>query len=257
MHRALMHILLAFWVGLASVPATAGLSEGYVAFTAGDYQIALDELLPLAGRNDSIAAYYVGLMYLEGKGVRPDTRVGIVWLTRAAERGHVAAQFRLAVAYDGSGTRQDYQLAAQWMLAAAEGGHADAQYYLGQYYRDGKGVVQSDQRAYEWIHRSVEYGRTHDRFLDALLYLGAVSEWGRGRRQDLVAAYKWFALAASYSLDDFRIHDEAGRAMDALSLRMSPSQLAQAQRLAEAWRRDGSIDAADGDTASAALMPGG
>ena len=239
MRKSLSSVAVACAVILAAPSSDADLREGYEAFADGRYEQAYEELLPLAGRNNPIAAYYLGIMYLDGAGVARDAQAGVLWLTRAAERGHTAAQLRLALVYErGDGIVQDYQLASQWMTAAAEGGNADAHYYLGRYYRDGRGLVQSDALAHEWIYRSVEYDISHDRFLDALLYLGAASEWGRGQRQDLVDAYKWFALASGYSVDDARMHEEAGRAMDALSIRMSATQLAEAQRRAEAWRRD-------------------
>jgi TPR repeat protein len=223
---------------LTTVPSFAGLSEGHRAFARGDYEEALRELLPVA-EQDLIAAYYVGLIHFDGLGVARNPQSGAAWLMRSAEQGHTGAQLALALAYErGEGVEQDYRLAARWMLAAAEGGNADAQYYLGLYYREGQGVVQNDERAYEWIQRSVDYGVSHESFRDALMYLGSAAEWGRGIRYDLVPAYTWFALAASYSIDDVRIHDEAGRAMEVLALRMSGGELAEARRQADAWKEE-------------------
>lgn len=215
----------------------AELSLGYEAFTDGDYDSAWDELLPLAGQGNHIAAYYVGIMYLEGRGTAKDVEKAVGWLTRAAERGHVAAQLQLAQIYEaGTLGEEDFRLAAKWMQAAAEGGDADAQYYLGRYYAEGIGVVTNPALAYEWIHRSVEYGDSNARFLDALLYLGSAFEWGRGLRQDLVESYKWFALAESYSVNEENIHVEASRALGALALRLSAADRTEAEDRAVAWR---------------------
>jgi TPR repeat protein len=231
--------LLPIPLSLATGQALAGLAEGLAAFAAQDFERARAELMPLAGRNDPIASYHLGLLFMDGQGSQIDTEAGIWWLTRAAENGHAGAQLRLASAYDvGEGVVQDYRSAARWMAEAAYGGKADAQYYLGQYYRIGRGVVQDDAQAFEWIHRSVEYGISHDRVLDALLYLGGACEWGRGLRQDLVEAYKWFSLAASYSMNDARMLDEASRAMDALRIRMSTTDLAVAGKRAHEWREE-------------------
>jgi hypothetical protein len=240
MRRLLASLLLSLsLVGAPWGVAHAGIVEGEEAFEAGEFERAHAELLPLAGENNLLAAYYIGLMYLQGLGVMPSAETGIEWLTRAAESGHTDAQLSLAIAYDaGQSVPQDYRLAARWMTESASGGNADAQYYLGQYYRYGRGVVQDDAQAYEWIQRSVEYGVSHERLLEALLYLGAACEWGRGLRQDLTEAYKWFSLAASYSFNDARMHDEAGRAMDALRIRMSPSELAAAGRRALTWQTE-------------------
>jgi uncharacterized protein len=228
--------------GSALGVARAELAEGYAAYQSRDFERAVAAFLPLADRADPIAAYYLGVMHFEGRGVARDAAAGIRWLTRAAEGGHTAAQLRLAAAYEaGDSVAQDYRAAARWMREAAYGGNADAQYFLGRFHRDGRGIVQDDREAYEWIHRSVEYGLSHDKVLEALLYLGAAHEWGRGVRQDLVEAYKWYSLAASHSTDDVRSYAEAGRAMDALRLRMSTGQIAEAGRRAQAWR-DGKLE---------------
>ena len=236
--RSVGRLSLILLGALATVPSFAGLSEGHRAFARGDYEGALLELLPIA-EQDLIAAYYVGVIHFDGLGVARNPQSGAAWLMRSAEQGHTGAQLALALAYErGDGVEPDYRLAAQGMLRSAEGGNADAQYYLGLYYREGQSVVQNDERAYEWIHRSVEYGVSQVTLLDALMYLGSAAEWGRGLRYDLVAAYKWFALAASYSIDDVRIHDEAGRAMEVVALRMSVGELAEARRQADAWKQE-------------------
>jgi hypothetical protein len=224
---------------VAPTLAAADLREGYDAYQLGEYDRALAEFLPLAGRNDVVASYYLGLMSLEGRGVTRNAREGLSWLGRAADGGHTGAQLKLAELYEtGESVGRDYQAAAHWMEESAYGGNADAQYYLGMYYRLGRGVVQDDGQAYEWVHRSVEYRLAHATVLDALLYLGAANEWGRGRRQDLVEAYKWDSLAAGYSLDDVRMYTEAGRAIDALRLRMSSAEMAEAARRAHAWQQE-------------------
>jgi hypothetical protein len=232
-------IALLFAACAAPALATAGLREGYDAYQLGSYDRALEEFLPLAARNDVVASYYLGLMFLEGRGVTRSADEGLRWLGRAADGGHTVAQLTLAELYEaGEAVGQDYRAAAHWMEESAYGGNADAQYYLGMYYRLGQGVVQDDALAYEWVHRSVEYALAHVTVLDAFMYLGAANEWGRGRRQDLVEAYKWYSLAAGYSSDDVRMLTEAGRAMDALRIRISGAESAEAGRRARAWREE-------------------
>ena len=230
--------LLMFLVFTFSSQAVAGLVDGDRAFNSRNYQNAYVELLPLA-RDNALAAYYVGLMFVDGLWLPQNSEIGVRWLTVAAKRGHTGAQLRLAVAYEtGDGVAQDFLTAAQWMLESARGGNADAQYYLGRYFREGQGVIQDDVQAFEWIYRSVEYEISHERLLDALLYLGGACEWGRGLRQDLVEAYKWFSLASSYSSNDLRMRDEASRALDALRIRMNAADLALAGRRAQAWQEE-------------------
>jgi uncharacterized protein len=230
--------------GALAAPVAADFDAGHRAFEAGNYREALAEFLPLAAE-DAAAAYYVGVAYWEGRGIERNAQTAVSYLRIAAYREHAAAQLMLAIAYEyGSGVPKDYRLAAQWMRSAAEKGDSTAQYYLGRYYRDGIGVVQSDQQAYEWIRRSIEldasrgaeYQTSQGHLLEALLDLGAAAEWGRGMRQDLVEAYKWYLLASSYSIDDYRTHREAGRAMDAVAIRMSAREVAEARGQAQIWR---------------------
>ena len=223
---------------LLQVPVvTAGLAEGYEAYVRGEYEIAYTELLPVAEAGDYNAGYYLGLLYWDGYGVEKDVDTAVVWLNDAAARGHTGAQLMIALAYEsGHGVEQNYHLGAEWMSEAARGGNSDAQYLLGTYYRDGRGVVQSYREAYAWIERSVTGDISNALFLDALLSLGAAREWGRGLPQDLVESYKWYAFAAGYSAGEVRIFDSAGRAMDALSTRMTAAEIAEAQRRADDWR---------------------
>jgi TPR repeat protein len=238
-------LIFAASVGLFAGPVEADFDAGYRAFEAGNYREALAQLLPLADQQDAAAAYYVGLAYWDGRGIERNPTTAVSYLRMAAYREHAGAQLMLAIAYEyGAGVPKDYRLAAQWMRSAAEKGDVTAQYYLGRYYRDGLGVVQSDQQAYEWIRRSIELDASHqeayrvsqDHLLEALLDLGAAAEWGRGMRQDLVEAYKWYLLASSYSIDDYRTHREAGRAMDAIAIRMSARDVAEARAQAQSWR---------------------
>jgi len=217
--------------------ASSELAEGYEAYVRGEYEIAYTELLPAAQAGDYNAGYYLGLLYWDGNGVEKDVDAAVVWLGDAAARGHTGAQLSMALAYEsGQGVERNYHRGAEFMTEAAQGGHPDAQYLLGTYYRDGRGVVQDQREAYTWTERSVSGDRSNRLFLDALLLLGAAREWGRGLPQDLVESYKWYALAAGYSENETRIYDSAGRAMDALSTRMTAERIAEAQQRADDWR---------------------
>ncbi len=59
--------------------------------------------------------------------------------------------------------------------------------------------------------------------------LGIMYERGRSVPQDYVQAYRWYTLAAAKGLK------EAVKGRDFLEKRMTPTQLAEAQRLAREW----------------------
>ena len=217
--------------------AVGELAEGYDAYIKGDFEIAYREFLPIAQAGDRRAAYYLGLMHWDGKGVEKNIDDAVDWLAQAAAQGHTGAQLSLGLAYErGQGVERNDHLGAQWMSEAAAGGNSAAQYYLGIYYRDGRGIVQDHDAAYTWLERSLSTGASSPLFLDALIQLGVAREWGRGRAQDLIESYKWYALAAAHSSDDRQIFDQADRSMGALSTRMSLAQLAEARQRADNWR---------------------
>lgn len=149
---------------------------------------------------------------------------------RAAEQGNVAAQNALGVMYQrGQGVAQDYAEAMRWYRRAADQGDDAAQFNLGGMYDDGEGVTQDYAEAVKWYRRAAEQGNAW-----AQDNLGAMYASGRGVSTDYVQAHKWFNLAAS------RKRSGAGRDMsvgnrDSVAKRMTPAQIAEAQRLAREW----------------------
>jgi TPR repeat protein len=81
------------------------------------------------------AQYQAGLMYANGAGTPRDMSQAITWITRAAERGHVAAQFMLGTHYGAEpGTAPSSQVdeaqALDWLFRATKQDHARAHHRL-------------------------------------------------------------------------------------------------------------------------------
>ena len=75
------------------------------------------------------------------------------WWTKAAEQGHVDAQFNVGLVYNrGEGVPKDAAKAVEWWIKAAEQGHASAQYNVGWAYRYGEGVPEDMVLAYAWFN---------------------------------------------------------------------------------------------------------
>ncbi|MDA0822253.1 MAG: SEL1-like repeat protein, partial [Proteobacteria bacterium] len=63
---------------------------------------------------------------------------------------------------------------------------------------------------------------------------GATYENGQGTLQDYVEAHKWYNLAASQAfVDDLR--NRATENRDGIAAKMTPAQIAEAQKLAKQW----------------------
>ena len=150
-------------------------------------------------------------------------------LRAQAAQGLAEAQYYLGVRYaTGIGVPQDYAEALRWYRLAAEQGDGDAQVNLGVMYRTGRGVPQDDAEAVRWYRLAAEQGDA-----DAQGNLGVMYGEGRGVPQDYVQAHMWFNLAASRLTGEARETAVQGR--DAAAGRMTPAQIAEAQRLARKW----------------------
>uniref|UniRef100_A0A7S2VCQ7 TIR domain-containing protein n=1 Tax=Entomoneis paludosa TaxID=265537 RepID=A0A7S2VCQ7_9STRA len=152
-----------------------------------------------AERDDAAAQWEVGVKYLYGDRFvtilseetantgayvprKQDPSAGMAWLERAAEQGHLQAQFTLAHEFftgeervddqknGGSGRTKsqpkkqqtkktttiprDYPKAVHWYRQAAEQGHGGAAYNLAGCYEHGCGVLPNLTIALEWCQRA-------------------------------------------------------------------------------------------------------
>jgi uncharacterized protein len=139
-----------------------------------------------------------------------------------ADQGDDVAQFDLAVMYNkGWGVPRDYLQAAKWYRLAAAQGNADAQYNLGILYDGGHRYAE----AVKWYRKAADQG-----LADAQFNLGLLYAKGQGVLRDYVQAYMWFELSAAQ--DD----QSAVSNRDAAARRMTPEQIAEAQKLAREWK---------------------
>ena len=145
----------------------------------------------------------------------------------AAEQGNANSQFILGFMYESGhgGVAQDYAAAMSWYRKAAEQGHPGAQYNLCIMYAKGRGVAQYYAAAMSWCRKAAEQG--HD---GAQSNLGAMYAQGQGVPQDYVLAHMWFNLAAAKGDAD------AVKNRDRVAAKMTPAQIAEAQKLAREWK---------------------
>jgi TPR repeat protein len=188
MHRA----LLAFMLAVATpVVAQAGYLAGVHAFNNGDFATAYEELAPLAEEGNSGAQYYLGQMYLTGRGVERDEARAFELLRQAADAGDARAQVNMGLFYEaGRIVPRDEAAAAEWFRQAADAGMPFAQTKLGVLYQRGDGVAQDYDRARELYEAAGAQGDVY-----ALRNLGYLFENGLGVEQDFAEAERWYRLA--------------------------------------------------------------
>jgi uncharacterized protein len=120
---------------------------------------------------------------------------------------------------------QDYAEAMKWYRLAADQGYALAQYSLGYLYVSGRGVPQDYAEAMKWYRLAADQGHAGGQYSVGHLYAD-----GRGVPQDYVLAYMWFNLSAAQG-DQFAVESR-----DVVAKRMTPAQIAEAQKLSREWK---------------------
>jgi TPR repeat protein len=147
-----------------------------------------------------------------------------------AEQGNAIAQFNLGIMYKkGRGVPKDATKAVGWFRKAADQGDAIAQYQLGKMYLAGHGVLQNYVEALKWIEGSAELG-----YPKAQYHTGVMYKSGQGTPENNVLAYMWFSVAVSRSY--YPENRKATAARHAVAAKMTPAEIAEAQRLAREWK---------------------
>jgi uncharacterized protein len=174
----------------------------------------------------AVAQYTLGWMYANGQGVKQDYVEAAKWYRLAADQAYAAAQYRLAIGYaNGQGVRRDYVEAAKWNRLAADRGYEAAQYALGWMYVNGLGVPQDYVEAAKWYRLAADQGLAVAQYTVGLMYSN-----GQGLPRDYVRAHMWLNLSAKKETEN------AERDRDLVAQRMSPEQIAEAEKLAREWK---------------------
>ncbi|YCI06174.1 sel1 repeat family protein (plasmid) [Ensifer sp. D2-11] len=146
------------------IEARAGLNDdtvdgGVAALRAGNGDVALQILKPLAEAGNAEAAFWLGDMYEQGLGVPTDMKTTLKWYTKAAEGSWTAAEMRLGEIYfNGIEAVQDFEKAHKWLEQAAHGGDSVAQLDVGKLYANGWGVKKDPIWAYVWYEIAAREG---------------------------------------------------------------------------------------------------
>ncbi len=121
--------------------------------------------------------------------------------------------------------RQDYLTALRLWRPLADHGNAAAQNNLGRMYYAGQGVPQDYAEAVKWYRKAANQG-----FAPGQQDLGIMYNRGQGVPQDYVQAHQWLNLAATTG-DPLAVQNR-----DSVATKMTPAQIAEAQKLAREWK---------------------
>jgi TPR repeat protein len=216
----------------------------------------------VAERGDPLAQYDLAVLYANGKGVASNEVESLRWIKKAAENGEPKSQnvlglycttgehgvpknemeavrlfrksaeqgwaegeFNFAACYlKGRGVEKDVGEAVKWLRTAANQGHANAQYHLAYVYLTGVRGETNQAEAVVWLRKAADSGLGIAEF-----NLGMAYATGAGVAQDYVQSHKWVSLAVAQGKGD-------KAALPALEEKMTPQQIAEAQKQARDFR---------------------
>ncbi|MGA7103948.1 MAG: tetratricopeptide repeat protein [Candidatus Deferrimicrobiaceae bacterium] len=164
------------------------------------------------------------------------------WMYRFPTFGLLTLLFSVSMAFSAFGgqfedavaayERGDYATAFRLMKPLAEKGYARAQHNLGVMYDYGRGVPQANTEALKWYRKAAE-----QELPEAQVNLGIMYYKGQGVPQDYILAHMWLNLAASqYPASVKKSMDDVVHYRDIVDAKMTPAQVAEAQRLAREWK---------------------
>lgn len=212
----------------AGVAFAGPVDDARLEYIAGNYEAALEVLIPAAESGDLNAMNILGDAHNEGNGIEQDYGKTLEWWRKAATNGFSKSQFNLGEFWLNGrpGFAPDYERSLNWYeKAAAQGNHAAhaeigfiyevgflgepdlakavAQYELGMraghgqatanlgaLYAQGKGVEQDPAQAHALTVQAARLGNA-----TALSNLGVMYELGMHVAEDKTAAFALYKQA--------------------------------------------------------------
>jgi len=188
-------------------PADDLYDKGEAAWDHKDFDEAISLYRKAAEKGHVKAQFSMGRCYELGMCLKQDYAKAVEWYRKAAEQNNTEAQYKLGIFYhQGKGVKEDCVKAVEWLRKAAEQDYASAQYLLGSCYYFCQGVSRDEAKAVEWYRKAAEQGNVL-----AQSALGECYRDGSGVAADYAKAAEWFRKAAEQG------ESEAQEMLDALN----------------------------------------
>lgn len=213
----------------ADAPPTE-LNDAIVAFASGEDAKAVALLSPLAERDVAIAQLLLGRLYLHSPLIPRDCDNGVKWLSKSGQNGNAEAAYDLGNLFRrGYCVWQSEERALDSLLRAAALGHVTAAGVIGELYLGHGELAPNTSVAIEWFRKGAALFDYDSAFALGLLYSAG------GVTTDYREAYIWFDIAACYAFYASDHYEGAVTRRDAVRERLSPVEIAMAR--AETDRR--------------------
>jgi len=253
-----------FWIAITmAAPAHAAIADAVEAYQRGDFGAALAACRAEAEHGNASCQNLLGVLYLEGRGMKANDAEAAKWFRLAADQGHGYAAFNLGFCYErGRGVAQSdaeaarwYQVAAsqkipqaemalglmalrvghderealKWFRLAAHKGLPVAEFAVGAAYENGAGTRRNEKQAGKWYLQAAEHGQPSAQAAIARFYergLGGIAE-------DKSEAYFWYAVAARNPHVGDRDRKEAKEGLTRLAAALQPADRTKAEKAAQ------------------------
>jgi uncharacterized protein len=162
------------------------------------YAGAVDNYRTAAEAGSTAAMVGLGMLYINGSGVKESKDEGRKWFEKAANAGDVVAMGNLGSIYGGGvGVRVDFAKARGWFTKAANANYNEAMFQLGLMTQDGDGGKKDLAGAKAWFEKAATLGHS-----GAIYMLGSYAEEGRAGPRDRKAALDHYRKAAELGDSD-------------------------------------------------------
>ena len=124
-----------------------------------DTDLAFDSFNKSALELEPSGLYMMGLSYLNGWGVQKNDAKAFEYFQTAAERNFHEAKLKVAECYEtGQGIAKNEPKALKIYAELAKNEDAFSAYRIGMAYLEGKGVTKSAESAFTWLNKALSYG---------------------------------------------------------------------------------------------------
>lgn len=204
--RHLLNCLLLASLILTKSAAAQDFDKGREAYYAGNFALALEELRNYSGVSEVAAAFFLGQIYREGKGVEADLQEAAYWYRKSSEAGHIMAPFYLGeMSLKGEGVPQDEAKGFYWWCVSGKRNFNLAQELLVSTLQPGSKYESSCPEIIAWRKKSadqagfIEDAKKGDP--EAEFQLAEMYYWGKGGlthgiKKNPKEAAKWYRRAA-------------------------------------------------------------
>ncbi len=217
------------------------------AWRNGSYKKARRHLQKALNKGNVIAAWYLGHLHDQGRGVKKDDARAFTYYRQVAATYEpdalrnrrlmivIDSLVRVADTYrEGSitaGVNREPGRAFNIYNVAASHGHPGADYGLGVMHLNGIGISKNPKRAFHWLRRAAR-----KRFAPAKALLGEIYWNGNYVHRDRARAIMWYILARQTARPS--IHPHIFDRLDVMLANASEDQRASAQVLASRWSKE-------------------